>query len=225
MEAIQEAMDPEAEVETLVTSESGDVGVLVNVNPEIQMVSVNANERFESLYQQYKGPLYGFIYARIHNHHDAEDIMHQAFQRALEKFSTLENTELFGTWIHSIAKRLILIMMRRGEIVQFTPLHQRSGDGDEQEIFDIKRHVFDQRKAAIFVERMEIAHELISLLPDDLYQVFDEFYFSNLSHEDIHTLHPEIPIGTIKTRLRRARIKLHDLLAEKYPDLAPLINA
>jgi RNA polymerase sigma-70 factor, ECF subfamily len=59
---------------------------------------------FGTLYQQYERLVYGIVLAHV-SYHDAEDVMHDVFVKALEQLTTLREPAAFCAWLMAIARR------------------------------------------------------------------------------------------------------------------------
>ena len=63
---------------------------------------------FGVLYQRYVDRIYAYIYHRVGNEQDTEDLTARTFYRALDKFDTYQDRGLpFGAWLFRIAHNLV----------------------------------------------------------------------------------------------------------------------
>ncbi len=60
---------------------------------------------FGTLYERYKPMVHGILLAHVHSS-DAEDLMQTVFLHAMERLTSLRNTEAFGGWLAAIARNL-----------------------------------------------------------------------------------------------------------------------
>ncbi len=65
-----------------------------------QAKAVNFNE----LYHSYAAPVFYYLYSRVHNVADAEDLTSQTFITALENLSKLRDPRKFASWVFTIAR-------------------------------------------------------------------------------------------------------------------------
>ncbi len=63
--------------------------------------------KFDQLYRRYIARLYRYVYSRVGNAHDAEDITSQTFLAALENINRLRDGSHFASWLFSIARNKI----------------------------------------------------------------------------------------------------------------------
>lgn len=80
---------------------------------------------FARLYEENVDRIYAYIYHRVHNVQDAEDLTARTFYRALEKLETYEDRGLpFVAWLYRIAHNLIANWHRDRGKRTTTPLHE-----------------------------------------------------------------------------------------------------
>lgn len=66
-------------------------------------------QAFGQLYERYVDRIYGYVFNRVHNQHDAEDLTARTFFRALSKLHTYEDRGLpFSAWLYRIAHNVVV---------------------------------------------------------------------------------------------------------------------
>lgn len=84
-------------------------------------------EAFGALYERYVDRIYAYVFHRVHNVHDAEDLTARIFFRALSRLHTYEDRGLpFGAWLFRIAHNLVANWHRdqsRRRFLSFDDLH------------------------------------------------------------------------------------------------------
>jgi RNA polymerase sigma-70 factor (ECF subfamily) len=63
--------------------------------------------RFEEIYDEQVVPIYRFIYARVGNRPDAEDLTAQVFMRAVEQLDTTRDTGQIVSWLYRVSQNAI----------------------------------------------------------------------------------------------------------------------
>jgi RNA polymerase sigma-70 factor (ECF subfamily) len=86
----------------------------VEGDPPALIAAARAGDRvaFGRLYRRYARMVHGIALARLRAE-DADDIVQEVFVRALDRLDTLRDAHAFGGWLASIAKHLILDLVRR----------------------------------------------------------------------------------------------------------------
>jgi RNA polymerase sigma factor (sigma-70 family) len=70
-------------------------------------------DQFAEKYQQFFPRVFAYVYGRVHDAHQAEDLVSEVFERALLKLGSLRNDEAFATWLFTIARNLVTSYARR----------------------------------------------------------------------------------------------------------------
>ena len=70
-------------------------------------------DQFAEKYQQLFPRVFAYVYGRIHNVHQSEDLVSEVFERAFLKMGSLRNDEAFATWLFTIARNLVTSHARK----------------------------------------------------------------------------------------------------------------
>jgi RNA polymerase sigma-70 factor (ECF subfamily) len=137
------------------------------VRPEEEARLVEAARRdpvaFSLLYRRYVTPVYRYLYKRLGNAKDAEDLTSQVFTEALEGLAHYRERGNFVAWLFTIARRKAVDAYRRRRptlsLEDVEELHGSSEDPLEQLVQEEEL----ERIAALFVELEEDQRELLRL--------------------------------------------------------------
>lgn len=66
-----------------------------------------ARTRFEAIYEEYVTPIHRFVYARVGNRPDAEDLTAQVFMRAVEQLDVDRPAPQIGAWLYRVAQNAV----------------------------------------------------------------------------------------------------------------------
>jgi RNA polymerase sigma-70 factor (ECF subfamily) len=156
---------------------------------------------FETLVATYYQPLYKFAWSLSKSEEDAGDLTQQTFLIWAEKGHTLRDPSKVKSWLFTSLYREFLRQNRRGKKVTSI----------DQEILET-RHDPDLVTSVRQMERKEAMQALDSLDP-----VYREplilFYMEDLAYKEIAEV-LDIPIGTVMSRLARAKGQLKIALSE-----------
>ncbi len=145
---------------------------------------------FENLLKKNKGAVERYIFFRISDRQDAEDILQETYITAFEKFDLLKNKECFKSWIINIAKN------------KCTDFFRKSKKHIETEDKDINQIAFSQSLYGI-CEASDVC-DAIDKLKKVNKEILYFYYFCNLSQNEI-AKRLNIPLGTVKSRLHNAK--------------------
>jgi RNA polymerase sigma-70 factor (ECF subfamily) len=103
---------------------------------------------FGALYERYVDKIYAYIYRRVGNTQDAEDLTARTFYRALDRLETYEDRGLpFGAWLFRIAHNLVANWHRDHSRRRFLPLDKLWGHGSTTQTPDVMVELEERREA------------------------------------------------------------------------------
>ena len=164
--------------------------------------------QLRQLVEQHYSAIYGFLYRLSGSVADAEDLTQQTFMIAQQKLYQVREQDKTNRWLYKIARTSFLKSRRRKRPSAAVNLELNV---DEIPARPADDSPFDE-------ERLQLA---LNELADDFKLVVTMFYFEELSYKEIAD-ELAIPIGTVMSRLARAKGRLRHALtsatdAESYP--------
>jgi RNA polymerase sigma-70 factor (ECF subfamily) len=144
------------------------------------------NKKFEEIYIKFKNPLKSFVFRIIGDRDKAEDIVQEVF---LKFFRNRKKIYADKAWLYKVAKNLSIDYLRKEKrkgLIYFS---------DDEDFY------YDPFK--IFVLKMRLKKALFRI-KREFREVFILREIEGYSYEEISKV-LSIPIGTVKSRLRRAR--------------------
>lgn len=170
-------------------------------------------EAFSQLIVQYQVPLYNMALRMVGGRDDAADITQEAFLRAWAKIRTLRDAP-FKSWLFQIAANLCYDHFRRGRRYGEMP------DDDQQaHIVPLGLVAPDPQERAEVNERHRFVRQAIAALGEDLRLAIILRDVNGMSYDEIADV-LRVPLGTVKSRIARARADVQEALA-RHPDLFP----
>ena len=162
----------------------------------------------EGLYDRHARPLYSLILRILGDEQEAEDVLQEVFAQAFRQASRYDTRRGPVTaWLLTIARSRAIDRLR----ARRTRVEAR-GAGIEI-IDDMPAVQVDAASAMLDEERSRLVREALLGLPLLQRMAIELAYFEGLSHAEI-AARLEQPLGTIKTRIRLALLKLRDVLTE-----------
>jgi len=76
-----------------------------NVERLVEQVKAGSREAFESLLGHYEKRVFNFLWQRVRNTHDAEDLTQETFLKVYQSIHRFNSNQGFATWLFTIAKR------------------------------------------------------------------------------------------------------------------------
>ena len=163
---------------------------------------------FEKLVLKYQKRIYYLVRKMILEHDDTNDIVQDTFVKAFLNLHQFDEQFPFYPWLHRIAINTTL---------NFQKKHSRMKDSftnsEENEISQIAIDNRNPLEAVIEVEFKQKVNQALQRLPLDQRTVFILRTSEDLSYQEISE-RLDISIGTVMSRLSRARAKLKELLQQ-----------
>ena len=161
---------------------------------------------FAEMYEKSSRLVYGTCYGILRNEDDARDAMQETYMVCYQKIGELENDKMFLSWLKRIAatRSLNLYKKNHGDISYDDAIETDetiSGDDDLENLPDT--WILKESEREVFRSILR------SSLSEVQYQTILLYYFSELSVEAIAEV-MQCPVGTVKTRLKSARIKIKE---------------
>jgi RNA polymerase sigma-70 factor (ECF subfamily) len=169
-------------------------------------------EAFGVLVRRYQDRLYPTVFRLSGCAEDALDLLQEAFLRAYQKLDHFNGESSFYTWVYRIAVNLA-----------FSDLRKRRPDTSGGFPIDPpdERTADDPAASLERAERDEQIQQALGALSPDHRTIVVMKEFDDLSYEEIGAM-LGIPVGTVRSRLHRARCELRELLRGMMDDDGPV---
>lgn len=171
-------------------------------NEYIMYFEEERNEVFQKCVKEHSVKLKRFISKYIGPHEDANELTQQAFVYAYEAYPTFRGQAAFSTWLYGIAMNLVRNHLSR------TP-HRRYVFVDEAVLSEIAFASPSPLECAELNQKIEHLEEAMEELPAHMREVVMLVALDELSYEEAAAC-LDIPIGTVRSRLSRARNMLRE---------------
>jgi RNA polymerase sigma-70 factor (ECF subfamily) len=166
-----------------------------------------------ALVERFRGQVFGLCYRMLGQRQDAEDAAQETFVRVLKNLHRWDQARDFEPWLFAIAGNRCR-----------TALAARKRRPTSEAVLDIiPDKEPDHRPAQQLAEEVHLA---LATLREEYRQAFVLFHEQELSYADIAAA-MEVPLGTIKTWVHRARRELIEYLRKRgaIPEQIPLTAA
>ncbi len=164
---------------------------------------------FGELVRRYQDRLFNTVFRLVDSAEDAQDVVQEAFLHAYQSLDRFKGESQFFTWLYRIAVNSAISLKRKQRIV--VSLHlDREGQGGVPEPHDVSElsqpdlaleRADEERRIQAALNRLSPEHRAVLILKDledQKYETMAEIL--------------QVPIGTIRSRLHRARLELREVL-------------
>ena len=165
---------------------------------------------FSKLMEQYRQSVYFMILKMIHNRDDADDILMITFSKAFNNIQAYSEDFAFSTWLFKIASNNCIDFIRKKKL-QITSLDGSPRDDDENSTpLHLPDKSEDPEESIIKEQKALKLRAIVEKLNPKYRQLIELRYFEELSYDEIAEK-TELPIGTVKAQLFRAKDLLYQL--------------
>jgi RNA polymerase sigma-70 factor (ECF subfamily) len=169
-------------------------------------------QAFDILVHRYKDQLLNFVYRFVGNRSDAEDIVQETFLRVYKNKHYYKEIAKFSTWVYTIAGNLAKTELRRRKRHKIFSV---SNFVNEERDYDIPDREHSPEKKVDSTIQENIIQKAIEKLPTKFKEVIILRDIQGFAYEEISQI-LNIPLGTVKSRVNRGRLKLQEDLKFLY---------
>lgn len=181
-------------------------------------ISQGDQEAFTYLFNRYKKEIYCHICAMIRDRFEAEDLTQEVFFRAYRAMATYSGNASLAKWLRKIATNICIDKARKKSVptMSWPVVASEGGNEKVMEFPDSSRLPLDTVQS--YNER-DIIYKAVACLPPYYREVVILHDIMEYSGNEIAKKISR-PLGTVKSRLSRARNMLARLLSKEYSNLS-----
>jgi len=168
-----------------------------------RIVDDNDQQAFTQLVERYQRPVFGILYKVLGNSREVEDTAQEVFLALYRSLETFKGDAKFSTWLYRVAYNHGCSAMRRLKSKKRSMLDQslERADGSTIEFPDPN---VDQPEQKLLAKQV---WDVVATMPEQSRVVIELFYGQERTYAEIADI-LELPMGTVKTHLFRAREEL-----------------
>lgn len=179
---------------------------MVNVDQNVQLAASGDVAAFEELYRRYHRRVYSVCLRMTRRASEAEDLTQNVFIQLFRKLKTFRGESSFTTWLHRLTVNEVLMHFRKNAVKKerttedgTTPIQIVRGTGNPATMSVVDRIALDEA-----IRRLSPGYRAVFILHD----------VEGYEHEQIGKI-LGCAVGTSKSQLHKARLKLRRLLKEQ----------
>ena len=166
-------------------------------------------EAFNELVLQYQDLVVSFAYGMLSNKEDAYDAAQEIFIKVYKSITMFEGKSSFTTWLFRISSNVCKDFLRKRQ-VRSNSVSIDTGDFDEESI-DIEDSRYTPESAIEKSEKQQLVRKALSEIKSEYREIIVYCDLQERSYEEAAQI-LGCPVGTVKSRLSRARIALRNRL-------------
>lgn len=171
---------------------------------------------YAELMQRYKDSIYFMALKMVNNKDDAMDLAVETFGKAFENIEKYKPDFAFSTWLFRIATNSCIDFIRKKRLNVVSINGMVDDDGDDRPL-QIKSDTLNPEESSIKKQQSEQLKFIVDKLPPRYKTLIVLRYYEELSYEEI-AQQLDLPLGTVKAQLFRARDLLANVLNRKKKD-------
>lgn len=173
----------------------------------VKRVQAGDAQAFDELYQTYYPRAVALAYRFTNDHADAEDVVQETFLQVHKSIHALQEPSHFYSWLNRIIHSKCVNMFYRNR-------NENAVDPAKMEAvktYEEKRRYMLPQKESAYIGEQEVLQSILSQMKDIYREVLELAYFEQMKLEEIAEF-LDLPLGTVKTRCRRAKEELKKLI-------------
>ncbi len=175
----------------------------------VQQATRGDQKAYAELMGRYRDAIYYMLLKMVNNASDAEDLTIEAFGKAFKNIQQYTPNYAFSTWLFKIATNNCIDFIRKRKATTVS-IDQNDDDPDKSSP-DIQAPNLDPEEEMIKDQKQKMMRDIVSKLKPRYRKLIELRYFKEFSYEEIAE-ELELPIGTVKAQLFRARELLFNIL-------------
>lgn len=172
---------------------------------------------FAKLMERYKDSIYFMVLKMVNNKDDADDLTIEAFGKAFSNIEKYSPNFAFSTWLFKIAVNNCIDFIRKKRLETLSMDQPVGGNSENSDIKEtIKSNNLDPEERFIKEQRKALTNEVVEKLPEKYKKLIQLRFFQELTYDEI-AKEMQLPLGTVKAQLFRAKELLYNILKNRKP--------
>lgn len=168
-------------------------------------------DAFDELVKMYQNKVVNIAYGMLSDSDDALDAAQEVFIKVYRGLDSFQEKSSFSTWIYRITSNVCAdILRKRQRSIVAVSINQ----SEDEKVMEIKDDAPTPEEYSELSERQAAVREALADIKDEYREIITFFDIEGLSYEKISDI-LKIPVGTVKSRLNRARAALKKNLSKK----------
>lgn len=170
-------------------------------------------ELYARLVRRYERELYAYLRRYLGNAEMAEDVFQATFLQVHLKCDKFDTSRRFKPWLYTVATNQAIDAQRRNKRHRMVSLNRTNQNNDSVDVGALIDLMVSEETGPLDhvsqLERGQWVQQAISELSDQMRSVVNLVYYEGMKYREAADI-LEIPVGTVKSRLHAAILKLHE---------------
>ncbi|HYK76355.1 MAG TPA: sigma-70 family RNA polymerase sigma factor [Daejeonella sp.] len=183
----------------------------------VEKAKTGDQKAYADLMQRYKDSIHFMALKMVNNKDDAMDLTVETFAKAFENLDKYKPDFAFSTWLFRIATNNCIDFIRKKKIHTTSIDSMIDEEGDERPL-QIRADTLNPEETSIKKQQNAQLKEIVDKLPSRYRILIMLRYFDELSYDEI-AQQLDLPLGTVKAQLFRARDLLSNIMNRNKKNL------
>ena len=192
------------------------VASIAATDPElVARARAGSEAAYRELLGRYQRPVFSLVYRMVRDREKAEDLAQETFVKVFQNIARYDSRYKFSSWIFKIAHNLAIDSLRRREPATVSidgSRHAETAEGVEASRIDLPSTDADPEEALEAQELGGAIEEAVGRLRPEYRTAILLRHVEGRPYEEIAEI-MDVPLGTVKTYIHRARTELRGTLA------------
>jgi len=208
------------EVKTLTTT---NLSPKAKADYDLVLKAIDGDQKaYTTLMNRYRNSIFHMMLKMVNNRDDADDLTLEAFGKAFRKLPSYAPRYAFSTWLFKIAINNCIDHIRKKRLHLLSIDDPIEPGGAHDFSSNLKSNALNPEQMFMRTQRVKLMRRMMGKLSHKYRLMIELRFFEELSYEEI-ARELEIPLGTVKAQLFRAKEILYNLLqkpgAQAYLDM------
>jgi RNA polymerase sigma-70 factor, ECF subfamily len=176
----------------------------------VERILAGERDLFEELVRRYEKRVLNYVYRITHKYEDAHDLTQEIFIKVYMALDRYDPKFQLSTWIFRIAQNSAIDALRKRSVPE-VPLARPAREDEPASEREFAQPGVSPYRDLKNKELSAAIDEAVAKLPGDYRELIQLRHFGELSYDEIAEM-KNLPLGTVKNKLFRARNLLKDAL-------------
>ncbi|RMF03239.1 MAG: sigma-70 family RNA polymerase sigma factor [Bacteroidetes bacterium] len=177
----------------------------------VERAKAGSEQAYSQLMERHRASIYHLMLRMTNDREDAHDLTLEAFGKAFTRMGSYVPNYAFSTWLYKIAVNNCIDFVRKKRLQTLSIDEPMDGDQAQDYSNLLCANTLNPEEAIIRDQRIGLMRQVLTRLSDKYRVMIEMRFFRELSYEEI-AQELNIPLGTVKAQLFRAKELLYDLL-------------
>ncbi len=173
-------------------------------------------EAYQQLMQKYREPIRRHVGRMVREKQMVDDLVQESFIKAFTSLGSYSSDYAFSTWLYKIATNHTIDYLRKKKLKTFS-IDQPAPGREDDRPYELPDVTYRPDRHVMADQRRELIQEAIEALPPKYHRVIVMRHQQEMSYDEIAD-ELDLPLGTVKAHIFRARALLYKHLRDQRGD-------